>query len=314
MPWSKSRGMEPMPEATPKASGLKGLMAPILCAGLIVGGYGFYWATVAETVRGQLQAALRDVPPARITMTGFPYRLTANIQDFARVAESGTQFRAAQLIMTASPFEPQLWVLEAALEPALAFPGGALQPLSATNLKASLRVDDVGLKRLSVTFDGIRPTAGPAWSVGQGAFHLVGDPKDATRYAMSLDINDITLSRSPEGVAALMGQVITRVRLAGPIAQGPSLASSLRAWAQAGGGLQVMAAELAWGPVRLREASGRMNVSRDGHWQGEIAGRGGLEPEGVALQGLSAPVSVRIIDSQVQLLGQTGIRLPKAFD
>jgi hypothetical protein len=152
------------------------------------------------------------------------------------------------------------------------------------------------------------------WQIGQGAFHLIADPKDTTRLAMSFDVADVVLSAEPKGQAALLGNRIAKIRMAGPITQGQVLLKSAKDWAKAGGVFTLMAAELVWGPVSLSNGGGSLSLTQAGAWQGQIGGTGALKPEGMPVSGLEGPIEVRFNDGWIELLGYKAIPLPKAFD
>ncbi|GBF56551.1 hypothetical protein PbB2_00208 [Candidatus Phycosocius bacilliformis] len=302
-----------------KTGSIRGLILPLGFGALVFGGYVTYWNLIAQRLQAELSRALPQTEPGKIEINGFPYRVEVRLADFAATSANGFGFAASSLVMAASPFNLNLWALEGALKPRLTLPGGPQRPLTAGDLKASLRLKEGQLARLSITFN--RLEAGPAnaadtsgWQTGVGAFHLVADPKDITRLALALDVRDLILAGTPEGPAAILGPKIHHVRLTGPISQGQTLLRSARDWSAAGGAFTIMAGELAWGPLSFSKGQGSLKVSADGYWQGSIRGEGALKPEGVAVAGLSAPLDIALENGQARVLGLTAARLPKAFD
>jgi hypothetical protein len=290
-----------------------GLLIPFFLAACLILGYWFYWNKVATEVEHRARAAIPQSVAALIKVTGFPYRLTLNLEDFNLANAQGLGFRASSVVATATPFNPLLWVLESAHEPAMSLPGGPMRPLRATNLKASLRLSPNGFERLSLTFDGIEAQGDQSWSLGTGAMHFVTDPKNAETIAMRLDLAAIKIGKPLEGPSAILGQTINRVMLAGPINQGSAFARSPQAWSQVGGKLDIMAGELLWGPVAFTDAKGDMTLSPSQKWQGAVTGNGALKPEGIAVAALSGPVNITIIDNKMSLNGLPGINIVDAF-
>jgi hypothetical protein len=289
---------------------------------LVLGGYYVYWSHTAQWIEARVVQAVPTLPKGNISVSGFPYRFEARITDLRVQTNAGFGFEASRFVVAASPFNLNLWALEGALDPILVTPNGLRRPLRATELKASLRLREGQVARLSVTFKGLEggaPLNAPTpnmskWQTGQGALHLIADPKDTSRLAFSLDVADIVLSAEPKGQAALLGDRIAKLRLAGPISQGQILLKSARDWAKAGGVFTLMAAELVWGPVSLSNGSGTLSLTSAGAWQGQIGGTGALKPEGMPVSGLEGPIEVRLEDGWIALLGYKAIPLPKAFD
>jgi Uncharacterized protein conserved in bacteria (DUF2125) len=290
-----------------------GLLIPFFLAACLILSYWFYWNKVAAQVENRARAAIPQSVAAQIKVTGFPYRLTLNLEDFNLADEHGLGFKASRVVATATPFNPLLWVLESAHEPAMSLPGGPMRPLRATNLKASLRLNPNGLERLSLTFDGVEAEGAQSWSLGTGAMHFVTDPKNAETIAMRVDLAAIKLGKPLEGPSAILGQTISRVMLAGPINQGRAFARSPLAWSQAEGKVDIMAGELLWGPVAFTDAKGELSLSPSQKWQGSVTGNGALKPEGIAVAALSGPINLTIIDNKMSLNGLPGINIADAF-
>jgi len=308
-----------MSETRPKS--LVGLIIPLAVGGLVLAGYYIYWTQTAQRIQLHVAQALPALPQENVTVTGFPYRFEARITGLRVQTGSGFVFEASRFVAAASPFNLNLWALEGALDPRLKLPGGPLRPLQATDLKASLRLKEGQLARFSLTFQGLQAgTTGPSqlgprpWRTGAGALHLIADPKDNSRIAFALDLTALELSALPEGPAAILGNKIDHLRLTGPISQGQTLLRSTKAWAKAQGEFTIMAAQIDWGPLSFDAGSGRLRVTPEGQWQGEIRGQGALKPNGMAIPALSAPIEIGIEDGQARLLGFSAARVPKAYD
>ncbi|MFY7761736.1 DUF2125 domain-containing protein [Aquidulcibacter sp.] len=304
-----------------KSNSLSGLILPLATGALVLGGYFVYWRQTAQRIEAQVAQALPTLPKENIEVTGFPYRFEAGINGLRLQTSTGLVFEASRFVAAASPFNLNLWALEGALEPKLKLPGGPIRPLTAMDLKASLRFKDGQLARFSMTFEGLQAgTADPSglgpapWRTGAGGVHLIADPQDANRLAFALDLKALELSGLPEGPAAILGKRIDHVRLTGPISQGQTLLRSTKAWAQAKGEFTIMAAQLNWGPLAFDQGTGLLSVTSDGQWQGEIRGQGALKPNGMAVPALSAPIEIGIENGQARLLGFSAARVPRAYD
>jgi Uncharacterized protein conserved in bacteria (DUF2125) len=290
-----------------------GLIIPFFLAACLIAGYWLYWDRAARQIESQVRGVL---PPERATVikvTGFPYRLTLQIKDLNIQAQNGLAFKASSLIATATPFNPFLWVLEGALDPALALPGGAVRPLKAINLKSSIRLSQKGLERFSLTFDGVEAQGSGGWQVGKGLFHVMTRFEDGESFALVTDLTNVRIAQTIEGPAAIMGQTIDHVFISGPIDKRPALMKSLGNWRDVGGKLTIMAGEVIWGPISLTGAKGDLSLSPSNEWQGSLTGLGALKPEGVAVGGLSGPVTLQIRDGRLSLNGLPGINMGDAF-
>jgi hypothetical protein len=296
-----------------KQAGLSRLIIPFFLAACLIIGYWFYWNKAARQIETQVRAALPATAATSVNVSGFPYRLTLEIKDLNVRSQIGLAFTASRLTATATPFNPLLWVLEGALEPTLALPAGPARPLKAINLKASLRLQQSGLQRFSLTFDGLQGGGTDGWAVGKGLFHVMTRFEDDTSFAAVADLSAVRIAKPLEGPGAILGQTINHIFISGPLSQRQALATSPQAWRDAGGKMTIMAGEIIWGPISLTQAKGELALSSDIKWQGRMAGQGALKPEGIAVSGLSGPVSLEIKDSILSLSGLPGISLADSF-
>ncbi len=292
---------------------LMGLIIPFFLAACLLVGYWFYWSRAAALIETQVRAALPQSAASSVKVGGFPYRLTLEIKDVALIAKDGFGFRASSVVATATPFNPLLWVLEAAHEPQLVMQDGRTHPLQATALKASIRMHAKGLERFSLTFEGLEVQGVGGWRLGRGLAHLMTNFKDNRTLAFVGEIDGIHLPKPLEGPGAILGQTIARVRVAGPVDQGQTLLQSREKWQQMGGKLTILAGEIQWGPVSLANATGTLSLSDDQKWQGVLNGQGALKPEGMAIAGLSAPVGLKMVDGRLSIAGLTGFELSDVF-
>lgn len=290
-----------------------GLIIPFFLAACLVGGYWFYWNKAARQIEIQLLGALGPQTATSVQVEGFPYRLTLQLKDLNLKAQNGLAFQASSVVATATPFNPFLWVLEGAQDPALALPGGVMRPLKATNLKSSVRLTEKSLERFSLTFDGLEASGDGGWQVGKGLFHVMTRRDDTQSMAVVADLTNLQIARPIDGPAAIMGQKIDHIFISGPIDKRPALMKSLGNWRDVGGKVTIMAGEIIWGPISLTGIKGDLSLSPSDKWQGNLAGLGALKPEGVAVGGLTGPVTLEIRDGRLSLNGLPGINLGDAF-
>jgi hypothetical protein len=290
-----------------------GLIIPFFLATCLILGYWFYWSNLAKQIERQVSGVLSVSNPHNVQVTGFPYRLTLEVADLKLLSNSGPSFASSKLVATATPFNPLLWVLEGAENPNISLGGEVGRPMRAKNLRASLRLRREGIARLSITFDGLEAQGEGGWKTGKGLFHLAETFEDDQTLAFVTQVDAITLPKPLDGPGAILGQTINRFRLAGPISHGTKLVASTKAWREAGGKLTIMAGELNWGPVSLSKATGTLGLSAQNKLEGAIQGEGALKPEGLAVAGLTAPISFEIVDGRVSLAGLPGLSLPDIF-
>jgi hypothetical protein len=285
------------------------LIVPFFLAACLICGYWFYWSKAAATIETNVRNTLGPGAASSVKVTGFPYRLTLEVRDLNLKAQNGAAFTASSVNATATPFNPMLWVLEGALEPTLALPGGPSRPLKANNLKASMRLQEAGVERFSLTFDGLEALGNGGWSAGKGLFHLMTTFQSDNTLAMVIDLTNLRIAKPLDGPGAILGGTIGHIFVSGPIELRSALMTSLQTWRDAGGKFKIMAGEIVWGPVYLTKATGELSLSQANSWQGKVAGQGALKPEGIAVSGLSGPINLEIRDGQLFLSGLPGIPL-----
>jgi hypothetical protein len=290
-----------------------GLLIPFFLATCLLVGYWFYWSNLAKQIENQMRAILSVSNPQNVRITGFPYRLTLEVTDLKFQSNSGPSFASSKISATATPFNPLLWVLEDVENPSISLNGEAGRPMRAENLQASLRLSKSGLRRFSMTFDGIDAVGSDGWGVGEGQVHLEASERETDTLAASFDVRDIRLSKPLEGPISILGQTINRILVRGPITQGQAFTRSLSQWSIVGGKLTIMAGEIAWGPVAFTQATGELGLSSTNKWQGSVRGTGALKPEGVAVSALSGPVDLSIVDNKLSLSGLPGVDVSGAF-
>jgi hypothetical protein len=299
--------------AIPNYKRFMGLIIPFFLAACLIAGYWFYWNKVANEIEARVRAAVPVASAAEVDVTGFPYRLTLDIKGVTLKSPNGLGFAASSVVATATPFNPLLWILEAAHDPAVILPSGKTLPLKAQALKASLRLKPQGIERFSLTFDGLVAQGDGGFSLGKGLAHLMTSFADDQTLGFVVELDAITLARPLSGPGAILGQTINHVRIAGPISQGQTLMTSPRTWRDAGGKLTVMAGDVKWGPVSLFNATGVISLSSSNEVNAQLSGQGALMPEGVAVTGLSGPISLNYTDQRLSIGELPSIDLTDAF-
>jgi hypothetical protein len=303
-------------KAAPRKGGLGWITGAWVIALVATVGYSAWWFALARQIEARAEAVLGpSVQIADLSVGGWPYRLTVSARNVQLGTQDGIRLRAARIGVTTSPFAPQLWILDGIENGAVTLPGGPERSFTTGDLKSSLRVNGSGgIERLSVEFQSITaPAAHSAdrgWSVGRGSLHLVHDPARPERFAFMTDLKEIRLSAVPLGPAMILGSTITHARVAGPLSEAQALTTSLEAWREAGGRFELMAGELLWGPLSFTGLQGTLALNGQGRPEGRIRGTGALKPEGVTVDGLTAPVEAQVVDGRLEVLGLSVMALP----
>jgi hypothetical protein len=300
-----------------KSGGIGWITGAWLVALAATAGYSAWWFTLARAIERQVPQSLQGIGSVEgVSVTGWPYRLSVRLRNADLALPGGVRIRAARLGATTTPFSPRFWVLDMPDNVTLAIAGGPDRQLAPDGLKASLRLRDSGIERLSVVFDGLAAAPAvpgdPGWSAGKGFFHVIHDPQHPERYALALDVRELRMSRGLEGPAAILGDTIRHLRAVGPVDNADALSTSLSAWQAAGGTFQVMDGELFWGPLTFDGVQGSLRLGPDGLPSGTLAGTGALKPEGVQMPALSAPVSAEVRSGRLEVFGLSVAALPGA--
>ena len=242
---------------------------------LVVGGWTAAWFYVRDRVITELDTALQalaaegvDVVCADRSTGGWPFRLEVTcLRPDIRLPD-GSRAEAAALAATGHVMDPRLVVAEFEAPLRLTAPDGSGALAGFTSLRASLRVADDRLERVSAEASDLTVEAGPAGftlgrlSANRGEVHY--RPAEGTEGDAELVVtlagatgsygsNSILPAPSDAGLDA----VVTDVALLDGTAEG------LAAWAQAGGRLDLRQAVLSVGDTRL-SATGSGTVSSGG--------------------------------------------------
>lgn len=162
-----------------------------------------YWIIAAHKIETHLVARKNgDFSFTSAKISGFPYRFTLTIKDLHTKLGQVTILRAEEISASASTFEPQLWVLEGAIRPAIWLDDPAYSEtmafqyeLKPDNFQVSVRFDvkSAEVERLSIQFNGIKSSGRinrPDFSIGRSEVHLIKD-NAKNNYAFSIDFNEV---------------------------------------------------------------------------------------------------------------------------
>lgn len=278
--------------------------------------YTGWWFALARQIEARASQTLAPgIAVQDLSVGGWPYRLSVTARGVTAALPGGARLEAGAVRVTTSPFSPKLWVLDAVEGGAVTLPGGPRRALATRELAISLRVGPTGgLERLSAEFQGLTGLssggADRGWSLGRGSLHLVHDPRQPERFAFMTDLSEIRLTGALPVPAAILGDTVTHARIAGPVSQAPALMRSVADWRAAGGRFEVMAGELLWGPLSFTGITGTLALDAAGEAEGTIRGTGALKPEGVPLDGLSAPVEAQVRGGRLEVFGLSLAALP----
>jgi hypothetical protein len=298
----------------------RGLLLVWMVAALCAVAYTGYWAWAARQMENAVREAatqVRGLVIGKVTVGGWPYRHTLKVATPGLETPDGLTASAQEIQFTAYAFSPMLWRLDHVDGLILGAPRGLRRTVATRGLQGSLRLSSAGLARLSLVLEGAQAAAARpddrGWSLGPANFHLVADATDPSRYGLSLEAAQLRLSQEPEGPAAILGDTIETLVVRGPITQAHALATSASAWQAAGGGFEVMVGDLVWGPLQMRDTRARLVPDAQGRWQGRVATRGALVPQGVPFEGLSREVDAKVQDGRLIAYGLGLVTLPDAF-
>lgn len=136
----------------------KGLLIPLLIAGLIFGGYLVYYQLLAKKIETILFAQKgKNIDFSNVKFSGFPYRISANLTNFSfrnSLGNSGQDFTIEKFRATASPFEPTNWVIDQVSTPILKANETNLN-FDPKNLRASIKLDvqNPSISNFAISFD-----------------------------------------------------------------------------------------------------------------------------------------------------------------
>ncbi len=178
----------------PKSNNLFGLIAPFLIALVFTGGYFIYWNILCQKVTSAISdLQTKGFNSSKTQFSGFPYRISAKIID-ANFSFGNSRLNSEELLLSASPFSPYLWVLEGAKN--VQFNG---KPIEFAGFQASLRLNSKEnipkIRRLSIVADKIALEQNPIIS-GLNA-HLILDDTN-NNFAFSFEGDGLEKILAPQ--------------------------------------------------------------------------------------------------------------------
>ncbi len=289
----------PDPAPSRKRRGPLGVMfalALILAAGWSAGWFWLKDQTIARM--DQTAKALGDsgyrLEWSKREVSGFPFRLDVNLSD-VRVSEpSGWALTAPLIKSEAFIYALGHWVLVAPQGVTFTRPDGGAVIVQGQALRASAtdfdkRPPRIDIEGANLTFS---PEAGakPYFlsSAKQLNVRIIAGPDDQGAFLLRVGGARMALqglaARATEGGLVDMDLGLTLTRLSA--FDGQSWETAARAWAGAGGVIEVDRASVSGGAARLSAKAGTLRPGRDGRLEGSLdASLGDLTGSGQALQG-----------------------------
>ena len=268
------------------------IIAVVAAAVLAAGGYTAYWFAAAAQVRDGVaewaearRAEGFEVSYGAVTMSGFPARLIAVMAQpmLARPDHDlAWRWNADALVAEARPWAPErIAVTLPATQRIVYRRGDGVERMVTITLEAGVAhvvlaggvADSIAIEASGIAAETPR---GPAaidrfeGAVRRGADHTVEVSFDARRITLTPDA-DGAMGREVAALAAA-------ATVAGALPEAP-LRLALRAWAQAGGTVEIHSLSLRWGALAL-EAAGTLTLDNqlrpEAALSAEIAGYGGV--------------------------------------
>ena len=265
--------------------GRAGLIVPFVVAGLAVAAWSGFWIYArGETARQidagatSLRAAGYEVSWSRQTIGGYPFRLNVVLED-ARLREpSGWALSAPRLEGQAFLHGLRSWVLATPGGLTFTRPVGGPVEVRGQVLHASLSHLDQPLP--NVSFEGTKL----AFTPGAGAqpfalsaadrveFHLRPGPDDQAAVFFKVDAGQARLSGLFARIAGDKPISITWDSILSKISafKGRDWPSSVRAWSNAGGRMNVRNAGITAGDAVIGAQGGALGVGYDGRLSGSL--------------------------------------------
>ena len=190
----------------------KGILVPLLIAAVLFGGYFAYYSLLASKALVQIKAQKRKtIKYAKIEKSGFPYRLSFRFYDVTL-----GNLKIGSLRATASPFEPQNWVIDEASN--LQFSNqGDVYTLSPSNLKCSFKfdVDNRDISHFAIDMDALAISFGgnKSYQLEKTKTQLVREFGAMPRQALNIEIAKLDTNNSLLGVELDFTDLVLR----GPI-------------------------------------------------------------------------------------------------
>jgi hypothetical protein len=183
----------------------KALLYPIVFGIVLFALYFAYWQFAVFNIKNEIKKQKPfGIVYSSLEFSGFPYHLTMQIRDFSK-SKSNFEFHAKEISLTSNPFNPNLWVLNGALEPSLVINQLGLAKtwvkIAPTNFKASLRLrpKQTGIyqiAKIAIEFDNLGfslPNGGqspPIKNIGKTLWQILWDEKQQ-KHAFNFETNEL---------------------------------------------------------------------------------------------------------------------------
>lgn len=245
-----------------------GLLLSLFLGALILGGYFAYWNILSKKVEASFTSQKsKQFDYKEIKTSGFPYRLSFSLVGFSSKIKTN-KFYADEVFISASPFNPRMWVVEYVKTPKIIDAKQTPHPILVDNFQTSIRFNDQNkLQRLSLTFDNFKIESNgaidiPNLNLKNGAFHIVKDDKN-NRFGISIEGNNL-----PEGENTDAENFIIR----GPISKAQDFENGLLAWNEAGGQFDIEYLKFSNEKIDFSNANGQLKCPSFEECEGFLKG------------------------------------------
>jgi hypothetical protein len=240
------------------------------------------WLWLSHQVAARLDAAAHPAPGhASVTCThrtisGYPFRIEVVLDGFKASEPSGWAVSTPQVRAEAYAYKPQHWIAYAPHGIVLSRPNAGDVAITGPDLRATATFD-----KNEFVFEGRKLAFAP--KLGAKSFPLIAaDMIDA--HSRALDGDKIEFLVQMQGVTLSPAPLLGRLAVGQPMSSAwhgtLSKASSLtghdwpdvaKAWAAAGGTIDIAAGDLDVGAVKLSSTGGQLSVGPDGRLQGGVS-------------------------------------------
>lgn len=274
-------------ERPARRSNLLGLLIPFVILAVALGGWTWWWMTVAQEVETSVDRQAAEFRRAGYTVSwksrsvqGWPFRTFVKFEDFRIGAPSGHAFFAPKLGAEANTYELTRWVASA--PDGFTFQRGSkgLVTVKGDGIRASLSNPKASPPTLAVemgkvtftTAEGAEPF--PLAGADLIAFNLEARPGETGNAAFAFRIEGGR--PRPDGMLDWIGGgepfttrwegLLTRVSLF----TGEGWAGAARTWSEGGGALTMVKGHAETGSASAQASSAKLTAGTDGRLRGSL--------------------------------------------
>jgi len=261
------------------------LYAPYVVLLIVVGGWSLAWVFIRAEVAGRMDATAARLREAGFTMDwkarridGYPFRVDVTL-DGVRLAEpSGWALAAPQIKAETYAYALGHWVGYAPKGVVLTRPVSGAVAIAGPALRASYVHSEHGAPRIAV--EGLKLVFTPQ---ADAKPFMLSTAEHLDFHSRPADDDHIEFLLRIDGATSPKGAVLTQIAQAKPMdiaweaklsnasaLHGRDWPSAARAWANAGGGLDVEHGALTAGVTMLNLRPGRLSVGSDGRLRGSV--------------------------------------------